>query len=288
MREGPNVRRGFDGAKLTYCSDSTRIDALAARPVLNRPGGFDDVPTHGTTFAGLYGSRKTPWLSNSNVDLYYFAFDQKQSRYASGTAHEQRHTVGGRIWRMGEGWDYDFEMIDQFGRFGTRGIQAWGVSLNTGYNFRARWKPRLGVKTGIASGDSGAAGQALGTFNPLFASLHYFGEEGLAGPANFTDVRPEFEVRPKKNVRVSLSSDWFWRHRLTDGVYLPGPILLVPPNGSRARYIGNQNAVEIEWNPSPHWTTTAYWSHFANGQFLNEATKSQNLNYVAGWVSFHF
>jgi len=144
--------------------------------------------------------------------------------------HEQRHTVGARLWRVSGGWDYDWEALEQFGRFGSGGIEAWGISTNTGYNFSgASWHPRLGLKTAIASGDSGDSGRDLGTLNPLFASLHYFGEEGVAGPSNFYDLRPEFEFHPRRNVRVSLNSDWFWRHRLNDGIYFPGPILLVRP-----------------------------------------------------------
>ncbi len=212
MREGPNVRRPFDGAKLTYCSTNWRVDSFAARPVVNRLDDFDDIPAHQTAFAGVYGTRQLPAFHHSGVDAYYFAFDQKQSLYARGIGREQRHTVGARLWRVSEGWDYDWEVVEQFGRFGSRGIQAWGVSTNTGYNFSgAQWHPRLGLKSGIASGDSGASDRDLGSFNPLFASLHYFGEEGLAGPSNFYDLRPELELHPRKNVRVSLNSDWFWR-----------------------------------------------------------------------------
>ena len=258
MREGPNVRRGSDGAKLTYCAAGWNVAAFAARPVLNRAAAFDDVPGHATSLAGLYATRALPAINHANLDGYYFFFDQKQSRYAAGLAREQRHTIGTRFWKFNRGgWDYDWEALSQFGRFGARGIEAWGISENTGYTFaKAPWKPRAGFKTGIASGDSGASKRDLGTLNPLFASLHYFGEEGLAGPANFFDVRPELELHPAQKIRVLVGSDWYWRHRLTDGIYLPGPILLVGPGNSTARYIGNQTAVEAEWNPAAHWTVT--------------------------------
>ena len=289
MREGPNVRRGFDGAKLTYCSDNLRLDAFAARPVTNPAGAFDDVGDHRTIFAGLYATRLLPAKLHGGIDAYYFAFDQKTSVYARGAGHEQRHSIGTRIWRDTKaGWDYDLEALDQFGRFGSRGIQAWGVSGNTGYIFASAWQPRVGVKTGVASGDSGAHNGDLGTFNPLFASLHYFGEEGLAGPSNFYDLRPELDLHPRKAVRVSFSSDWFWRHKLTDGIYLPGPVLLVGPSGSKSRYVGNLSAVEVEYDPSRHWTIAAYTSHLQSGQFLRDAGRSTNLQYVAGWVTFHF
>src|SRR6266542_2901134 len=48
VREGPNVRQSFDGAKLKIKFGAWRIDAFAARPDLDKPGFFDNVPDHRT------------------------------------------------------------------------------------------------------------------------------------------------------------------------------------------------------------------------------------------------
>ena len=54
VREGPNVRQSFDGAKLKAKAGDWRIDVFAARPDLDKPGFFDNVPDHGTAFWGVY------------------------------------------------------------------------------------------------------------------------------------------------------------------------------------------------------------------------------------------
>lgn len=186
IREGPNVRLSFDGAKLTYCSAKVRLDAFATKPVDTREGSVDDIPAHNTSFWGLYATRTLRMRVPSNLDVYYFGFDQKRSAYARGAGREQRQTIGTRLASSSGSWDYDYEIATQLGRFAGRGIRAWAASTNTGYRFRAlRYQPRLGAKLDVASGDSGASGQSVGTWNPLFASLHYFGEEGIAGPSNF-------------------------------------------------------------------------------------------------------
>ncbi|MGH8685558.1 MAG: alginate export family protein, partial [Nitrosospira sp.] len=42
VREGPNIRLAFDGVRTSWSHGSHRIDGFAFRPVLNRPGAFDD------------------------------------------------------------------------------------------------------------------------------------------------------------------------------------------------------------------------------------------------------
>ena len=289
IREGPNVRQSFEGARLTYCSAPWRVDGFATRPVLNSNGAFNDVANHQTGFWGLYATHLFHTQSKLGIDFYYFGLDQKQSHYARATAREQRLTLGSRVFGGKAGWAHDYEAAGQSGRFGNGGIRARTIASNTGYQFEgASWRPRIGAKFNIASGDSGLPGHPLGSLNPLFASLHYFGEEGLAGPVNFYDVRPETSLHPRKNVRVSLDSDWFWRQNIHDGIYLPGPVLLVAPKGSTLRYSGNKSALEIEWDPSPHLLFTTYYSHFQNGGFVSQASKTGNLDYAAGWMTYQF
>jgi hypothetical protein len=52
VREGPNVRQSFDGAKLKGKAGEWRVDLFAARPDLDKPGFFDNVPDHQTAFWG--------------------------------------------------------------------------------------------------------------------------------------------------------------------------------------------------------------------------------------------
>src|SRR3954452_23484251 len=57
VREGPNVRQSFDGARLSLQTGRWSVDALATRPAETDPGIFDDSPDHRRSLWGLYASR---------------------------------------------------------------------------------------------------------------------------------------------------------------------------------------------------------------------------------------
>jgi alginate export protein len=50
VREGPNVRQSFDGARLKTRYGAWRIDLWAVRPDLDKFGFFDNVSDHSTAF----------------------------------------------------------------------------------------------------------------------------------------------------------------------------------------------------------------------------------------------
>lgn len=54
VREDPNIRLAFDGARASWKQGPYRIDALAFRPVFNKPEAFDDVTSKSRALYGLY------------------------------------------------------------------------------------------------------------------------------------------------------------------------------------------------------------------------------------------
>ena len=136
VREEPNVRRTFDGAKLIVKLAGWQIDAFAVKPVRTKDGVFDDDPDPAQDFWGLYAVTPVAWLPGGNVDLYYLGLDRDGAQFDQGTAREERHTLGTRIWGRKSGWDYNFEFVYQFGNFGNGDIRAWTVASDTGFTFQ--------------------------------------------------------------------------------------------------------------------------------------------------------
>ena len=232
VREGPNVRQSFDGARLRSGFGQWRIDAWAARPDLDKPGFFDNVPDHRTAFWGVYATR--PWRRRVSFDSYYLGLDRKSFTYNRGTGREIRHNVGARLWRApatnASAWDFDYEGVWQFGSFGTGGIRAWTAASDTGYSFLGTpLHPRLSLKADISSGDSPHNG-SLGTFSPIFPMGNYFGviADTGPGPVNFIDVHPRLQTKLPRDVPISTDLVVQWRQSLTDGVYAVPGFLLVP------------------------------------------------------------
>jgi len=292
VREGPNVRQSFDGARLKTKYDAWRIDLWAVRPDLDKFGFFDNGPDHRTAFWGVYATR--PWRRRVSFDSYYLGLDRKSFTYNRGTATELRHTIGARLWRPQateeRALDFDDEGVWQFGSFGADGIRAWTFASDTGYSFpKVPLKPRISVKADISSGDDPRS-HSLGTFSPLFPIGNYFGvlADTGPGPVNFIDVHPRLQTSLPKGVSISTDLVLQWRESLTDGVYAVPGFLLVAADGSRARFVGYRPGVEARWQIDRHaWIQADYGIFFA-GDFLKQASPGRNINYMEFWVGYKF
>jgi Alginate export len=292
VREGPNVRLSFDGFMVKSKLNRWTVDTFAMRPDLDKPGFFDNEPNHQVNFWGSYATRS---LSKKiNLDLYYLGLDRKEATFQRGTAHEIRHSIGGRLSRPvateRSGWDFDCEALWQFGTFGPSNIEAWTVASEAGYRFTTvRLKPRFSSKADISSGDHPGSSM-LGTFNPLFPKGNYFGVLATTGPGpiNFIDVHPRVETTLPRNVTASFDWIFQWRESLDDGVYAVPGFLIRAADGSRARFVGHRPGIEIRWQANRHLWLQADYGIFFAGDFLKETHPGRNLNYWALWAGYKF
>src|SRR5258705_1946989 len=179
VREGPNVRLSFDGFKVMAKFNSWRIDGIAMRPDVDKPGFFDNVPNHEIGFWGVYATR--PLNRSTSLDAYYLGQNRKHATFQRGTAQEVRHSIGARVSRPiateRPGRDFDYEALWQFGSFGSANIRAWTMASETGYRLTsAALKPRFSARVDVSSGDHPKSNpNTLGTINPLFPQWNYFG-----------------------------------------------------------------------------------------------------------------
>jgi hypothetical protein len=292
VREGPNVRQSFDGVKIRSKAGAWNIDAFAVRPSLDKSGFFNNAPDHRTAFWGIYATR--PWHRGISFDTYYLGEDRKSATFNRGTATELRHTLGVRLWRPivanEPGLDFDDEAVWQFGSFGSDSIRAWTVASDHGYSFPILpLKPRLSVKADISSGDD-PRNHTLGTFYPVFPLGNYFGvlADTGPGPLNFIDVHPRIQAQLPHAVSVSTDLVVQWRENVHDGVYAVPGFLLVPAGASRARYVGYRPGVEVKWQIDRHAYLQADYGIFYAGQFLKEASRGRNINYMEFWAGYKF
>ncbi len=292
VREGPNVRLSFTGFRLQTITHSWQIDGLAVRPDEDKPGFFDNAPTPGVSFWGIYATRPLP--RKTLLDTYYLGLDRTEATFQRGTAQEVRHSIGARfshpIATERSGWDFDYEALGQFGTFGSANIRAWTVASETGYRIPTiRFKPRFSAKADISSGDHPNS-NTLGTFNPLFPKGDYFGVLATTGPGpiNFVDIHPHFEASLPKN--VSFSFDWIvqWRESVQDGVYAVPGFLIRAADGSHARYVGDRPGTEIRWQANRHLWFQGDYGIFYAGTFLMQTQPGRNLNYWALWAGYKF
>ena len=298
-RDGDNTQRTFDATRLIWQSKKWRVDGFIAKPVNPKQHFFDDRANSAQTFWGIYATRALslgPLSPQNKVDVYYLGLDRKNFRYRQSLPageREVRQTVGARFFNVGQVFDYDAEIIGQFGRVGTsarRGaIRAFSFHAEAGYTLReVRFSPRIGFGGGIGSGDRNPSDRNLQTFSPLFPKGRFFGEIGQNGAPNYRAVHPSLTFKFPPRITVEFDLYFFWRDSINDGLYSVGGTLLRSGAGSRARYIGAQPGVEANWQVSRHWSALFSYGHFAAGRFLRESPPGQSVDFFNSRVTYRF
>ena len=195
-RYGANVLRSFDGVLLSPESPRVRMDAFLVRPVRNALGSFNDHADRDRRLWGLYVTLSEPArVPDTGVDLYYLGLSNAHARYNQGSGPETRNTLGVRYFGDRYGWSWDLEGIYQFGTFAGASARAWSVASDVRYTFDdVRWRPRLGLKAAIITGDRDPDDPELQTLNVYFPWGKFFGEAGLIGPSNLIDLHPSLTL----------------------------------------------------------------------------------------------
>ena len=281
VRAGPNVPRSFNGGRaFANLPNGWRVDGLVARPTDIQPGIFDDEIDDSQALWGVYAAGRR-WALPTGLDAYYLGYHNADATYQQGTAMETRHTLGLRVWGERAGWDWNWELIGQWGTFGAGQIGAWSLATDTGYTWGSiPWTPRLGLSANVASGDRNPADRDLQTFNPLYPRGTYFSELALLGPRNFYNLHPSLAVSPHPRLVLTADVDFFWRLETTDGVYSPSGQLLRGGAGSQARYVATELSVTATWQATRSVSLTAIYSHSLAGPFIRETGPSEAIDFV--------
>jgi hypothetical protein len=289
VREGPNIRRAFDGVRATWTRGKDRTaSAFFVRPVFPEAGVFDDRSSADQRFWGFYATWPVPAFEGLGIDAYYLGLDRADAVFAQGGARELRHTVGVRAFGERGGWDWNIEAAWQWGSFGDSSIRAWTVSVDAGFELSdVPLSPRLGLKADAISGDQDPHDRELGTFNPLFPRLPYFSEANLATPANLLDVQPNVHLALADGLSLSVSWNGLWKHERADAFYAPP---LAPVDGtsmSESRDIGWQASALIEWQVTEQVGFTATYVSFEPRSVIEQAN-GRSGSFFGAWVQFTF
>jgi hypothetical protein len=284
IRDGPNVRRSFDGLQAIWVSPIAELRALFLQPVAPQPGVFDDRRQRGQKLYGIYASFFQP--ASGGTDVYVLGYERPEARFLSGVADERRYSAGMRLYGAKDGFDWDLEGVYQFGSFGDANISAWTLASDVGFTLNTSLRPRFGIKANLASGDDSPNDRALGTFNALFPKLPYFGEVGAVAPANVVNFHPSVTVEPARGLTIMFGADLLWRHRRADAFYAP-PLVPVPQINGRGRYSGTLAELELGWKLSPALELNAWVNYFFAGRSV-AAAGGEDVRYLATSATWKF
>jgi len=288
IREGPNIRQSFDGVRSWAVMGDTRIDAFWTRPVFNKEGWFDDMPDPGQAFFGAYATTPIKPIPGLSTDIYYMGLDRRNAVLDAGTANEDRHTVGTRLFGNAAAVDYNFEGMYQFGEFGTRPISAFALFSDTGYTMATTWgAPRVAMRADVASGGDSRGMGSLGTFYPLFPKNNYFNEANIQTFMNYMDVYPYAKIQPRPDLGFMAGVDMLWRENVQDSFYQPPGLPAVPGNASNKRFLGEALNLQAEWQATPNLGVNATVVRFLTDGFLRVAG-AHDTTWVGAWATFNF
>ncbi len=284
-----NVRRTFDGAKVTIRRYSWQVDLLAFRPQLIRTGAFDDGIDSSQALWGAWATRpiqrRAFWR---RLDLYYLGLDRKQARFEQGSAREQRHAAGVLLHGQSGAFSMFTEADVQFGRFGAGNIRAWKYAQNLSWSFRMRpLRPVVSLLGAIASGDGSPGSPNLQTFNPLFPKGLYYGYIDSTGSPNVIVLHPELSLTISPAVSVMMTHFSYWRTSRADGIYSQPGFLLRLGSPTQSRYVGSLQDLAITWHLDRRTTVQAIAAYYEAGAFLRQ-TSGRNLSYLSLKMSYRF
>ena len=289
-RDGRNIRRSLDGARLTWVKGAWTVDLLAARPTLENADYFDNPPNHSQGFWAAYAVHPFGFLPRGNIDLYYMGLDNKSVAFdGKGTGREQRETIGTRLWGTTEHWDFNDEFTFQFGWFRSGDIRAWAVSTEHGYRLeQAPLRPRFGLRAVAYSGDQNSSSRNVGTFNSIYEKGPYFSYAELFARRNLVALQPSADLKLTKALSLMFNPAFFWRESTSDGLYSVGNAVIVPSSKSNARFIATQASAQLQWRMTRNLNWFTEYGHFFAGDFLKQSTPGKSINYWTGWLDIRF
>ncbi|NUY81492.1 alginate export family protein [Flavobacterium sp. MAH-1] len=289
VREGPNNRQSFDGAKAMLKVANFKADFFYTHYVRASDDIFDDESNDSRQFWGSYFRYdKIPYIGTT--ELYYLGLYRESVAFDSGiTGNETRHSVGMRLANQIGGWRYDLEGVYQFGRFAMTDISAWTASVNTAFRFNSlKFKPEIGLKTEIISGDRDVTDDKTQTFNPLFPRGAYFGLAALVGPSNLIDVHPSISFNIAEGLDWTIDYDAFWRFSEQDGLYAPNASLIYPAGDSGEKEIGQQLATDFTWDANAFLSFRAEFTWFKAGKYLQSVTPGNDIIFTGLTMQLQF
>jgi alginate export protein len=281
-RYGPNVPLAFDGVRADLHAGSARLSLFRAEPVKAGPDAFDDRAFSAKALWGAYATLP-------NLDVYYLGYRHHGATFGGRMGDEHRDSFGARSFGHTGDWRWNVEGVLQTGRFDGRRIRAWTLGSEVGRRFpHGPLHPDVRLRFDVISGDKDPHDGKLETFNALFPKGKYFGELSPVGPYNIVNLNPAVSLDLGRNVSLGLAAMAYWRYARSDGIYdIPGNLVRAP-GASRARFIGKQAEVTLDWQATPELDLSTSLSAFGPGAFIRQTGPAKSIGMFGLEANFRF
>ena len=283
-----NVRRSFEGLRLSLTMPNDTLDGFLVRPVIIEKSHFNSGDDH-TAFAGIYNVTAFPDLlpqASPRFDSYLLLLDRSPSQTTGYPVDSDTFTLGVRPHANLGDWDFDLEADWQFGHYASSSICAYSIATEAGYTFsKVKFTPRVSLGFDLASGSANPAHR----FNQLFPPLYmYLGHLYLFGRENIIDLHSGLTLNLTPDVTLWLAEHIFWRQNSNDAVYSLTSTVVRASDGSRALYIGNEFDISAAWQVDRHLAAYMGWAHLFTGQFINDTGPHSDPDFFYVMLTYTF
>jgi len=298
-----NIGRSFDAAKVRWQNEWFGADFFSGRPVVPEDGVFDQANDY-DVFSGVYAtSLKVP---KNILDVYFLARNSTRDANSAATSPQfpqptarDIYTVGGRVKsKPGElgHWDYSVEGAYQFGDFAPTTTadrltqNAFMFALQGGYTFADLWAtPRLGIEYDYSSGDNNPTDGNHGTLDNLYPTNHkFYGYMDFFSLQNIQDLHSSLQIKPTKQLTLSLDGHNFWLANDNDYLYTVGGTPRttggygIHPNYSA--FVGSEIDVVASYAITRFAQLEAGYGHFFTGEYIRQTLDGHGGSRDADWV----
>ena len=285
VREGPNIRRDFDGFRFNDQADGASVDLIDVHPVNTYP---DVLADHTNVKQKLSGAYVTLPISTAlKADVYVLHYENGVAKFRGATGIETRQTVGIRLFGEAGGFDWNNEAAFQTGSFNQHDIRAGMLAWIVGYTFAAvPWQPHIGLEANYASGDNAHSG-TIGTFNAMYPRLPYFAETSMLVPANVYDVQPKLSFHPNPDMLATFGWDNLWRASTSDGLYGSGMSEYANTNKVTGSRVGTELFADVRWRIDRYLVLGAIAAELISGPAVEEAL-GKSVRYFVLFATYRF
>lgn len=287
-RDGTNMRRSFDLAKVIFEREPGKIQLFYGKEVNPQFGAFDNAfslfngEASNPQIWGIYIEVPVDFIPLTN-ELYYIGFRSPAAGLSDVFGEEIRHTIGlRRVGNVGKQLTFNTELIYQFGRLGESKIRAFNIETDWKYIFtQTKWRPIIGLKLEFSSGDRAIGDDRLQTFNPLFVNPAIYSLAAVNTPANLTNIHPSITFFPAKNVSVFIDFAWFFRTTIADGLYTPPRFQIRTADGFDERHIGDALGGVVSYTLNRNISMSLVGSYFIPAGFIKVSGPSAPIFFFA-------
>lgn len=218
LREGPNVRKSYDGFSFHLNKANAKMSALLVRPVNMNIGIFDDRRNDSQTIWGVYSSFSMEKDLIKNMDIYYLGNSLNEHTLFLISGKGNRHSLGIRIDNKKNDLKYNTEFVYQFGNIAGKGINAFLFSNDIKFQIYSKNKVNLGLNTQVFSGDKDGSIESIGTFAPIetfppaLTSVKF-------GSSNLIILNPYIQFSSFKKLQTKIHFFSLWRYSIHDALY---------------------------------------------------------------------